>query len=161
MRFFQKFLDALVSGREPQILAMVFSGGGMAAIAFGALWLLAFPVGQRDIRHAEATVTRFERVPVEESKNKPPVFKAVPVVRFQAENKVVEVRLSNLLELPRPLALGDKVDVVYRAGAPEIAWIPSGFEFYFVPLSIATAGVLSWRFGAALFKAIDRKEGRG
>jgi hypothetical protein len=156
MRVVRNALDALAAPRNPEVLAMVLSVGGMVAVISAAIWLVAVPELHADVRHAEATVTRFERVDVEQEPRKARVFKDVPVVRFQDGKKQVEVRIANLLDPLEALNVGQKVNVVYRAGNPQEARIPNPVEFYLLPATVAAGGAFFWWLGAALFKTIGR-----
>ncbi len=159
MRFVQNALNAVAGVRNPEVFAMALSATGMAIIFFATLWLLATPALHSDFRYVQATLARFEQVRSNEGPKGHPEFQDMPVVRFQDEGQEVEARVANLALPPRPFEVGQKIDVMYRPGAPREVWIPNVVEFYFFPVFFGSIGALVWYVGARLFEAIRRKQG--
>ena len=112
-----------------------------------------------DAQRAEATVTKLERVFVDfgPGLGSKPGFDTVPVVRFQDGSRQVEVRVTNVVHPVGKFSVGQKVSVVYRAGRPEEARIPSFFEFYLPTLVFGGVGIIFDLIALALLTAIRRK----
>jgi hypothetical protein len=155
-------LDAFVAGRGSTLLALFIGFLGTVAIAVAILILVNVPVLHADAQRAEATVTKLERVLVdlgtEGGKGGGGMMSdEVPVVRFEDGQRQVEVRVANVVHPVGKFSVGQKVTVVYRAGRPEEARIPSFFEFYLPTLAFGGVGVVVDLIALAMFTAIRRK----
>src|SRR5580704_5832575 len=151
-------LDAFVAGRGATLLTFFIGFLGTGAIALAILNLVNVPVLHADAERAEATVTKLEPVIIDLGGPRSRSFiDDVPVVRFQDGPRQVEVRVTNVIHPVGKFSVGQKVTVVYRAGRPEEARIPSFSEFYVLPLVIGGLGVVCSFTALALFIAILRK----
>jgi hypothetical protein len=130
--------------------------GGTVFLAFAILWLADAPVFHADAKRAEATITKLERVATDIGPGKLNIDD-VPVVRFQDGPKQVEVRVANTNHPVGKFSVGQTVTVVYRAGKPEQARIPSFYEFYFGPLACG-GGAACFYYLAMIFFAANRRK---
>jgi hypothetical protein len=151
-------LDAFVAGRGATLLTFFIGFLGTGAIALAILNLVNVPVLHADAERAEATVTKLEPVIIDLGGPRSRSFiDDVPVVRFQDGPRQVEVRVTNVVHPVGKFSVGEKVTVVYRAGRPEEARIPSFFEFYEATFVFGAVGVVFDLLALALFAAIRRK----
>jgi len=161
-----KSFDAFRRVGKATLFAFLIGMFGTCAITAAILSLVNVPVLHADAQRAEATVTKLEHVlldlgPDPGHRPRPgppqPTDDDVPVGRFQDGLRQVEVRVTNVIHPVGKFSVGQKVTVVYRAGRPEEARIPSFSEFYVLPLVIGGLGVVCNFTALALFIAILRK----
>jgi len=157
--------DAFRRVGKATLLVFLIGSFGTCAITAAILSLVNVPVLHADAQSAEATVTKLERVVIDRgpSPGRRPrqgpqtSVDDVPVVRFQDGPRQVEVRVTNVMHPVSLFSVGQKVTVVYRAGRPEEARIPSFSEFYVLPLVIGGLGAVFELIAVMLFIAILRK----
>jgi uncharacterized protein DUF3592 len=153
-------LGVFLARRDASFLALFVGLLGTCGIAVAILSLVKVPVLHSDAQRAEATVTKLERVFVDvdpgPGPGPKPGFDHVPVVRFQDGSRQVEVRVTNVVHPVGKFSVGQKVSVVYRAGRPEEARIPSFFEFYLPTLVFGGVGIIFDLIALALWTAIRR-----
>jgi hypothetical protein len=152
-------LDHFLARRDAIFLPILAGLLGTSAIALAILNLLNVPVLHADAQRAEATVTKLDLVVIDSSPGpgSKSGFDHVPVVRFQDGPRQVEVRVTNVVHPVGKFSVGQKVTVVYRAGRPEDARIPSFFEFYLPTLIFGGVGGVFDLIALALFTAIRRR----
>jgi hypothetical protein len=148
--------------RPQKIVAAYLSGFlGTAFIAAAVGFVVGVPVLYVDVQRAEAAIVGLDRVRTQ-SANTPDLpgtisFEEVPVVRFQDGPRQVETRVKNAWNPTGRFSVGQKVTVVYRAGKPEEARIPSNWEFLVVPLCTGCFGVVFATTSAVLFAGSRQK----
>jgi hypothetical protein len=156
-------LDHFLARRDAIFLPILAGLLGTGAIALAIVNLVNITVLHADAQRAEATVTKLERVLVDSGGTggrgggSRMTVDHVPVVRFQDGPRQVEVRVTNVVHRVGKFSVGQKVTVVYRAGRPEDARIPSFFEFYLPTLIFGGVGVVFDLIALALFTAIRRR----